>query len=360
MNSLVSYRNGYPKDKYTITFDTQYKTSGSISQPEYTLNESITRVGKIKVDRVELKCSYFAFNSGNNILGSNINGGTITITAGTYTPTTLAAALQTAIRATGGGFAAATVTYSSITYKYTISSGSVSTFTIDASGELAKILGFTSNKTTVTSATSDVSAYEQNIVLVASNQTFSVTSGVTTYNHTITAGNYNGITLAAHLQAIMIAQLAGYTVVYNSYNYTFTITHSSTAFTVNGSTSAAGVALGFPTNVSSTSLSASSTQPIQIIGPTSFIIKSRAISQVRQTIVRPNTIYTDSIYELSLNGNLGDIIYDNPDDGNELFLSTIGGVTFSTIDFRLLDDTGKIVDLGTTGRWKIYLIFEMY
>jgi hypothetical protein len=357
---LPTYKNSYPKDKLAITFDTQYKTSGTVSQPVFTFNETLNRVGKIKIDRVEIICSYFVFNTGNNVLGSNINGGTITITAGTYTPTTLASALQTAIRATGGGFSATTVTYSNTTYKYTITSGSVSTFTIDSSGEFAKILGFSSNKTTVTTATSDFAVYEQNIVLVADNRTFSVTQSAVTTNFVIPAGNYSGTTLASTMQTLLNATLSNFTVTYNTNNYTFTITHSSTAFTFHGSTSAAGVALGFPSDVASTSLSITSSQPVQIIGPTSMIIKSRALSAPRQFLVRPNIIYTDSIYELSLDGFAGDVIYDKPEDANELIMSTIGGASFSSIDFRLIDDTGKFVNLGTNGRWKIYLIFETY
>jgi hypothetical protein len=75
---------------------------------------------------------------------------------------------------------------------------------------------------------------------------------------------------------------------------------------------------------------------------------------------KPYTMYTDSIYEVVLNGGAGDIIYDSPEDHAELFIAASGGTTISSLDFRVCDDTGKIVDLGTNGRWKIYLIFEIY
>lgn len=357
---MTTFRSGYPKDRYTISFDTRYKTSGTTSQPVYSFNETLTRVGRIKVDRVEMTCSYFVFNTGNNILGSDINGGTITITAGSYTPDTLATALQVAIRATGGGFSAATVTYSSITHMFTITSGSVSTFTISATSTLAPILGFSSDKTTVTTTTSDYAVYEGTIVLVADNRTFIINQSATDYTFTIAAGNYSGITLAVQLQTQILTLLSGFTVTYNSNNYTFIFTHSSTAFTFKGLTSSAATALGFTGNVASTSLVVNSQQTVQIVGPTSFIIKSRALSLPRQTIVRPNSVYIDSIYELSLDGISGNVIYDRPENNDELILSTIGGANFSTIDFRLLDDTGKIVDLGVNGRWKIYLIFETF
>jgi len=358
---MASFRNGLPKDKFSVTFDTNYKANGTVSQPIFTLNETLNRVGKIKIDRVELACSYFVFHTGNNVLGSNINGGSITITAGSYTPTTLAAALQVAIRATGGGFSAATVTYSSTTFKYTITSGSVSTFTISATSTMASLLGFNANKTTVTTATSDYAVYEGTIVLVADNRTFIINQSAADNTFTITAGNYTGITLASQLQTQILTLLANFAVTYNSNNYTFTFTHTTTAFTFKGSTSSAATALGFTGDVASSSLVVNSQQPVQIIGPTSILIKSRALTTPRQTIVRPNAIYIDTIYELSLNGNPGDIIYyDTSEESNELVMSTVGGASFSTIDFRILDDTGKIVDLGTNGRWKLYLVFETY
>jgi hypothetical protein len=77
-------------------------------------------------------------------------------------------------------------------------------------------------------------------------------------------------------------------------------------------------------------------------------------------VVRTHAMYKDSIYELLLNGGAGDVIYDDPDEAHELFISTSGGASFSTIDFRICDDSGKLMDLGVNGRWKICLTFETY
>lgn len=357
---MSSFRNSLIKDRFSVTFDTAYKTSGTTSYPTFTLNETINRVGKIKIDRVELACSYFVFNTGNNVLGSNINGGTITVAAGTYTPTSLATALQTAIRATGGGFSAATVTYSSTTFKFTITSGSVSTFTLSATSTLAPVMGFSATQSSTTSVTSDYPVYDTSIKLVADNRTFVINQSSTDYTFNIAAGNYEGVTLASSLQTLILATLSGFTVTYNSYNYTLTFTHSSTAFTIKGASSSAGSALGITTNIASTSLSVSSATPVQIIGPTSILIKSHTLSQPRQLVVRSDSLYVECIYELSLDGSIGDVIYDKPEDANELIMATVGGASFSTIDFRLIDDTGRLLDLGINGRWKIYLIFETF
>lgn len=357
---MSTFRNSLIKDRFSVTFDTAYKTSGTTSVPTFTLNETISRVGKIKIDRVELTCSYFVFNTGNNVLGSNINGGTITVAAGTYTPTTLANALQTAIRATGGGFTAATVTYSATTYKFTITSGSVSTFTVSSTSTLAPILGFSTTQSTTTTAISDFAVYETSIKLIADNRTFVINQSAVDYTFNITAGNYTGITLATALQTLILVTLSGFTITYNSNNYTFTFTHSSTAFTVKGASSSAGTALGITSNIASTSLVVNSATPVQIVGPTSILIKSHTLSQPRQLVVRTDVLYKECIYELSLDGNPGDIIYDKPEDANELIMATVGGASFSTIDFRILDDTGALVDLGINGRWKIYLVFETF
>jgi hypothetical protein len=352
---MASFRQALPKDRVYVPFDTAYRTSGTVAMPSFTLNESIKRVGKIIVDKVVFPCSYFIFNTGNNSLGT-INSTTITVAAGTYSPTTLAALIQTAIRATGGGFSSATCVYSN--YRFTITSGSVSTFTLTATSTLAPLLGFSATQSSVTTATSDFPVYETNFVIVADNRTFIITQSAVDYTFNITAGNYTGNTLAIELQTQILLQLSNFTVTYNSNNYTFTFT-ASASFTFKA-TGSASSALGFVDNVASSSNIVTSPYTINIIGPTSVIIKSRAISSVRQMVVRTNTVYTDSIYEVVLNGGAGDIIYDSPEDSAELFIAASGGTTISSLDFRVCDDTGKIVDLGTNGRWKIYLIFEIY
>lgn len=352
---MASFRQSLPKDKISVTFDTYYRTSGTVSSPIFTLNESLKRVGKISVDKIVFPCSYFVFNTGNNSLGT-INATTITISAGTYTASTLASAIQTAIRATGGGFSAATCVY--LNNVFTISSGSVSTFTLDSSSTLAHIIGFSADQNTVTTAVSDFAVYENNFVIVTDNRSFIINQSSTDYTFNISAGNYTGFTLAIEMQTQIALQLSNFTVTYNYNNYTFTVMAAS-SFTFK-STGTASYALGFRINVASSSNIASSPYQVNIVGSTSVIIKSRAITNARQMVVRANTMYVDSIYELLLNGSGGDIIYDDPEERSELFMAQSGGATISVVDFRICDDTGKIIDLGINGRWKIYLSFEIF
>lgn len=355
------YKGGYARDRIAVTFDSRYRYEGTVNSPTFHLNESITRVGRIKIDRVEMLCSFFTFRGANNVLtNSNIGGGPITITAGTYTPTTLAAALQTAFRNAAVGLAVSTVTYDSTLGKYFFKSNSVTTFSLSANSEFAAILGITSDKTSTTSTLSDTAVFETNIVLSGDNRTFSFATNGSPWTYTIPTGNYDGYSLATKLQEIILEKELGYTVTYNAYNYTFTFYHATNTFTFYGTTSAAAAALGFVSDVSNTGTTLSSEQAISITGPTSIIIKSTAITAVRQFVVYPNIVYKDMIYELSLDGSAGSIIFDKPQEPNEIVIASSTGATFSSIDFRLIDDTGKPISLGPTGRWKIYLIFETY
>lgn len=345
--------------KVYLSLDSNFRNSGNVSTPTFSLNETLSGIRSIIIDRVEVSFNWFHFNVGNNVLGSNIGGGSITIAPGTYTPTTLAAALQVAIRATGGGFSTATVTYSSLTYKYTIRSGSVSTFTITAASILAPILGFSSNQTTVTTATSDFAVYESNIVLYADNRTFSITQSAVTYNFTIPVGNYSGTTLATAMQAQILLQLSNFTVTFSSTDNTLTITHTTTAFTVLSSGSASNY-IGFTSDTPSASLVAISPSPINITGNTSIIIKSNAIAADMIFPAIQNVVYTNKILEFPLTGVNNSVIFYEPERTQIISYYKKGGISLSSIDLRLIDDNGRLVSFNANGRWKLYLILEFY
>lgn len=342
-----------------LSLDSANRSSGNNSTPIFTLSETLSRVRSITIDRVEIYFNWFYFNAGNNILGSSINGGTVTVAAGTYTPTTLASALQTAIRATGGGFSAATVTYSTITYKFTINSGSVSTFTIDSSGNLAQILGFSSNKSSVTTATSDFAVYEQNIVLIADNRTFTITQSAVTTSFTIPSGNYSGTSLASTIQTLINTVYSNFTVAFNSHNNTLTFSHTTTEFTFVSSGSASAI-LGFTSDVSSSSLTLNSQQSINVVGNTSIIIKSNAIGSNTLYPAIQSSLYTNKIIEIPLSGSQNSVLFYEPYKNNSISFYFDGGISLSSIDFRLIDDNGRLVNFNVNGRWKIFLDVSLF
>lgn len=344
--------------KVYLTLDSTNRSSGNVSTPIFTLSETLPRVRSVTVDRAEIYYNWFYFNTGNNVLGSSINGSTITIAAGTYTPSTLSLTLQTAIRATGGGFSAATVTYSSLTYKYTISSGSVSTFTIASSGALAQILGFSSDKTLVTTATSDFAAYEQRIVLMADNRSFDVTQSAITATINIPAGSYSGSLLASHLQTQLNASFTNFTVTFNSYNSTLTFTHTTTDFTI--TYNAVAALLGFTSTASSSSFTLTSPQSINITGNTSVIIKSNALANNTLYPSIQGAQYANKIIEIPLAGAQNNVLFFETQKNNPVSFYFSRGISLSTIDLRLLDDNGKIVNFNVNGRWKLYITVDLF
>lgn len=161
------------------------------------------------------------------------------------------------------------------------------------------------------------------------------------------------------MQLEISRQLSNFTVAFNSNNNTLTITHTTTAFTVLGSASASSI-LGFTSDVTSTSLSATSLQSINITGNTSVIVKSNAIAT---NMIYPSiqgSIYTNKIFEIPLSGAQNSVIFYTTQHDNTISFYSKGGISLSTIDLRLIDDTGKLVNFNANGRWKIYLILELY
>src|SRR3989344_1237929 len=114
------YRDAHPKDRIRVDFNSSKRTSGTREQCTLTLTNSITRVLQVEVLSVEMPFTSYVFNAGNNTL--TLGGvGTLTITAGTYTGTSLASHIQTLMVALGT-MTTPTCTFSINTYKFTLAS----------------------------------------------------------------------------------------------------------------------------------------------------------------------------------------------------------------------------------------------
>lgn len=101
-------------------------TSASSDWPLFTLERPMTDIAAMKILEVSIPFSWYVFNSANNTFTLDEPGGTglVTIPVGNYTASNLPAVLGNALTATSatgglGGFTY-TVTYSSITQKFTI------------------------------------------------------------------------------------------------------------------------------------------------------------------------------------------------------------------------------------------------
>ncbi len=121
----------------------------------FSFNDLTTRITEIVIERVEIPYSFYAINATNNVLKLNNNAITITLTPGNYTSTTIQTELKSKIDA---AFADTntTVSFSSSTYKLTISR--TSAFIINSSSDeptstAADILGFKVSTASSTSAT---------------------------------------------------------------------------------------------------------------------------------------------------------------------------------------------------------------
>lgn len=109
------------------------------------------------LDFLEVSSEYSTINAANNALIIKYNGGvstTITIADGTYTPTTLASALQTALNT--AFTISCTVSFSSTTHKYTLTAPVAQTFTyVHANSTAASIFGFSQDHAAVNAINSD-------------------------------------------------------------------------------------------------------------------------------------------------------------------------------------------------------------
>ena len=135
----------------------------------YDLREEIR--GKYSLEFMTFFNSIYNIRSTNNTIYFYENGTdkSCTITPGVYDDATLATAMKTALDTASGGFNTFTVTYSSITGKYTFSGTSNFHFTFESftANTIAKVIGFYRvDGVAATSQTGDFMAQLQGVDLI--------------------------------------------------------------------------------------------------------------------------------------------------------------------------------------------------
>jgi hypothetical protein len=142
-----------------LYLDTKDRSSDSTSSTDLIipLKRTFKDVRKAKLDWVIIPNTVFNINSTNNILSFNENSTNkqATLTSGAYTASSLATHVQTQLNTASSGYNTYAVTYSTTTYKFTISAGN--NFSLLFSSALApyRELGFEiTNTTASTSVTS--------------------------------------------------------------------------------------------------------------------------------------------------------------------------------------------------------------
>src|SRR5689334_17461696 len=149
------------KDRYSRTSDNMI----------YNIQRNLIGVKAFKIEYIQILYSWYNINSSNNQI--RINGSTtISITAGSYTATSLASAISTALIAVDATF---TCSFSSTTNKFTIARST--NFTLDLNSSLFTMkrqLGFNG-----TSQLSGASTYTSDSVInVHNNNSISLHSDV--------------------------------------------------------------------------------------------------------------------------------------------------------------------------------------
>jgi hypothetical protein len=134
----------------------------------WSFNRNTIRITEILIKSIEIPFSYYVFNTNNNFF--LINGSTVSITPGTYTFSSLITELETQIDAEIGG--TTTITFSTTTYKYTIThSAPIQITANETTSPAARMLGFRATSASATTITGDsaIDLSGPNYLLVRSN-----------------------------------------------------------------------------------------------------------------------------------------------------------------------------------------------
>jgi hypothetical protein len=382
---MAGYRESVPKDNILVMFNSAKRTAGCSTSFSTTLNNPITRVRKIEFVSAEIPATYYVFNDGNLAL-CKIAGVEIVMTPGSYTLAGMIAMVNGLAGMSG------VVLSQNAAGKLVFSIPTLTTLVInlnksDTSASYhrgAQVLGFcttTSMPSVVptSSVVADLVMRTTNFVFVNNNRSlaFTITVGgvPTTYVCYITAGNYTAATLCTELQtriAAVIPNIATTTVTYSSITYKFTIAFTvsvafQSAVLVYGTTSATNAAivstasgpLGITANLSAgagTAFSNVCQNPGNVSGIPYFYIKSFALSSKRQTKTFSSQSYEDTVHKIVVNVNPGDIISDQAEYRNQIFMAS--NTTFTSIDLRLEDEDGILLDLNGLD-WSVGMIFEI-
>lgn len=382
---MASYRDGVPKDNVLVMFNSAKRTAGCPTSFSTTLNNPISRVRKIEFVSAEIPATYYVFNDGNLAL-CKISGNEIIMTPGSYTLAQMLAMVNGLANMAGVTLAqnSAGKLYFTIPATTTLIINLNRSDSSSSYHRGATILGFCTTTSmpsvgSVTYLTGDLVMKTTNFVFVNNNRSISITITVggvpTTYTAYITAGNYTAATLCTEIQtrlAGVIPNFSTATVTYSSINYKFTIAFTvsvafQTAVLNYGTTSAtnaalvstASAALGITANLSAgagTAFTNTCQNPGNVSGIPYFYIKSFALSSKRQTKTFSSQTYEDTVHKIVVNVNPGDIISDQAEYRNQIFMAS--GTTFTAIDLRLEDEDGVLLDLNGLD-WSVGMIFEI-
>jgi hypothetical protein len=284
--------------------------SRSVGIPEnYTIDiDPTTRIRGFQVKRVEVPNTVYQANTGNNVLVLSADATQyVAVPIGIYTATRLCSTLRSAL-ITYGMSSSITVSYSTTTYKFTITSptpfsiypNSIQAYALTNGvnyGSIGSLMGFTSNQINVTSATSDLAAYGDSSIILSYDANIVFTYSGTDYTVILPAAMYTIYSIAAKIAALMNARIARvdssivFNVVLNSVTFIYTFTANVPFILKYDYTSRALLGMVYQGNLSSTAVGATYTvTPPSASANTSPIFKVYDLGISYQAILNANSL----------------------------------------------------------------------
>jgi hypothetical protein len=331
-----------PTKNYSqIIISSADRTRGISESFEIDFTKPIKHIKSISFEDVVIPTSYYLFSHSGTI-GPDLGGDEITISDGTYTPQTLAIELESQMD--DAKMSNASVVWNTSTRKFTISSDD--TFSLEENYQLAHFMGFTTDKTSVTTATSDDAVTWESRFFQNNRLKFSLTEGATTNEIVINEGNYSTSELATELTSkINASSFSGFSMTYNINKHIYELTKLSSFSVTPDTTNYTDLAfyMGYNSTVSASGGLASATSTIsEIINYDELGVTSRTLAEQQQAFYRyADDFSSDQIANIFPTESPGDVVRFRPDERTSMYFGNINGITLSTLDINLLAITNR-------------------
>lgn len=178
-------------------------------------------------------------------------------------------------------------------------------------------------------------------------------NAVTTQTVTIPIGNYTGTQFASELQTQMDTKYAGFTVTYSLTTYKLTFSHAGNFELLFASTISELIGLqadsGVTTNFTCPGIS-------DLSGPNYLLIRSDTLTRPMRRKPLENKAASNVFAKVPVISGPGSVI--NVRTIVPVSYDFAVRQTLSTIDFKLVDPSGNVVDLNGL-RWSISLIYDI-
>jgi hypothetical protein len=318
---------------------------------------TIPRVASLEITYIGVPNTLYKFNNGNNSL--ILDGTTYTIPIGTYTFSTISAAVVTLFE--NAGYTNVSVTEND---ERVITISMDETGSVIVSGGLALELGLVVGSQSLP-IVGNRSRQTNTYLIESENRTVDiyVVDSDTSTSFQIPVGNYNIAELASTMRAQMLnnVTLANWDVLFDSNKFKISIKSNPTSLTFRVlATSTAGKILGFTKNVTSSSGIAQGNHVTDLSGPQFLYIKSLDVFEFMNIESIYGNIDSTLLHSFPITTNVGEPINEYITSRVPIKFGKVAGVILrKTFGFRLEEKNGRIADLGNIP-WTISYILNIY